>query len=73
VWEVCDRLSGVPVERRGHIVSAEWLEADSDGAAEALARGRCGPDIPEVEVWCGTRRVVVVHCPPDTDEKPMTN
>jgi hypothetical protein len=46
----------------GHIAHADWLEAETDEAAESLALRLCGPGVPMVELWDGTRRIAVLSC-----------
>lgn len=58
------------LNQAGHIMTADWLDADDDLQAEALAATQCGPETPQVELWCGTRRVAVVNCPQDHDGDP---
>lgn len=46
----------------GKIASADWLEAETDDAAEALALGLCAPGVPMVELWLGVNRIAVLSC-----------
>lgn len=49
----------------GKIVKADWIDAASDGHAEAEAAKLCQPGTPAVEVWLGPRRIAVLRCPED--------
>ena len=56
------------LDAAGHIVHADWLEADTDEAAEVLALKLCGPGVPTVELWQAARRVSVLSCGGGEDE-----
>lgn len=49
----------------GRIVSGEWIEADSEHQARALAHALCDDGTPEVELWQGARRIAVLPCADD--------
>jgi hypothetical protein len=50
------------VNPAGKITWGEWFDAPSLEAAERVARSRCQPGIPRIELWEGARRVGTVDC-----------
>jgi hypothetical protein len=50
----------------GRITSGEWIEADNEPHARAMAQTLCEPGVPSVELWQGARRIAVL---PGDDEQ----
>lgn len=50
----------------GHVLSAQWLDADTDEAAVAVGRARCSAV--RCEVWNGPRLVAAIEPEPDDDD-----
>ena len=50
------------LNQAGRIVSGDWIEADDDRAARALAHELCDAATPFVELWMGTERIAVLPC-----------
>lgn len=46
----------------GHIVSGEWIEAESEPEARDQAQALCGDGVPSVELWQGTHKLAVLPC-----------
>jgi hypothetical protein len=58
------------LNRAGHIVAGEWMEADGDTAAREAAHAMCDEVTPTVEVWLGARCVAILPC--DDPARQMT-
>jgi hypothetical protein len=50
------------LNRLDRIVSADWIEADTDHQALSVARSLCGAGAESVEVWQLQSRIGLVSC-----------
>ena len=46
----------------GKITRGEWIQAIDQTDAELQAQAMCGPGIPKVELWSGSRLVAELPC-----------
>ena len=53
------------VDRRRHIVNAEWIEAPNDAAATEKAEDLCEEGLPTIELWQAARLVEEIDCEDD--------
>jgi len=58
------------LNRAGHIVAGEWIEAEGDAAAREVAHAKCDEATPKIEVWLGARCVAILPC--DEPARQMT-
>lgn len=49
----------------GRIASGDWIEADNEDQARAMAHAFCDEATPQVELWQGARRLAVLPCSDD--------
>lgn len=50
------------VDKRHHIVNAQWLDAPNDTEAKAQAEELCEEGIPTIELWEAARLVEEIDC-----------